>query len=136
MTALDGLNIRVLVVEDHKVMRALIVRMLKSAGINDVLEAGNGEEALELLLKTEEPEIELVITDLHMDKMDGSEFCHRIRRSKEIKNPNLPIVFLTGEKDDMVLDVIRQVGANMVLFKPLSPAQLRECIEATIGIRL
>ena len=135
MTAINGVNIRVLVVDDHKIMRSLIVRMLNAIGIKDIVEAANGEEAMNLLLKEGETEIELIISDLHMDKMDGSEFCHRIRKSKEIKNPNIPIVVLTGEKDDMVLEVVRQVGADMVLQKPLTPNQLRECIEASIGIK-
>ena len=66
----------VLVVEDHEPLRRLLLRVLEREG-HTVLEAGNGEEALEVLADNE---VDVVVTDIRMPRMDGMELLREIRR--------------------------------------------------------
>jgi CheY-like chemotaxis protein len=79
----------VLIVDDHADNRAVLVTML--GHLYRLLEAGGGEEALEIARK-ERPD--LVITDVLMPKMDGFEFVRRLRQEKEVANT--PVVFYTA----------------------------------------
>ena len=136
MTETETSSIRVLVVDDQRTMRAIIRRLLSQIGVRDVDDAEDGEVALEKLRNptTEKPDI--VICDLHMEKMDGMDFCNHVRRDKNDAIRGLPIIILTGEQDTFVHDVTKQVGATMVLVKPVSAGDLKTQIEAAIGFTI
>ncbi len=136
MAAKGDSVIRVLVVDDHKTMRSIIRQLLGQVGISDIDEAENGEEALKLLLNPSRPDPDVIICDLHMDKMDGVEFCNRVRRDDSIRGRAIPILILTGDKDELLHEVTRQVGAAKVLTKPISAPDLRKEIETAIGFSI
>ena len=110
-----------LVVEDEPLVRMLTTFLLRESGF-DVLEAGNGSEALEVLAN--EPRVDLVLTDVRMPVMDGMELSSRLRSS----HPGLPILFLSGETG---LDG-EALGGTGCLKKPLTPPELIAAVNEAI----
>lgn len=126
-------SLQVLVVDDHASMRHIVRSLLAQGDIHDVEEASNGEQALERLLDNRLAEVDVVICDLHMDGMDGLDFCQHVRMNKELGQKHIPIIILTGEKTNMVLETALQVGATKVLQKPVSAPDLLHEVEGAIG---
>jgi EAL domain-containing protein (putative c-di-GMP-specific phosphodiesterase class I)/DNA-binding NarL/FixJ family response regulator len=76
-------ELKILVVEDDDFQRAIIVKMLYSLEITSVLEASNGEQALDIIKSQKEKSINIIITDLKMPKMDGIELLRSINTHKQ-----------------------------------------------------
>ena len=118
-------NHRILVVDDEARMRKLIKDFL-TARQYIVLEASNGEEALEMVYTNKN--IDLVILDVMMPKMDGWECCREIRKFSEI-----PIIMLTakGDESDELLGF--DLGIDDYISKPFSPKILVARIDAILS---
>jgi two-component system, chemotaxis family, chemotaxis protein CheY len=129
-------GLKVMVVDDQASMRRIVRQLLASNGIRDVLEAGDGAEALEQLQKPEHAGVDLVICDLMMPVMDGLTFCNQMRRDLRLKSRHVPILLLTAVTDELVLQVARQVGALDVANKPIAASELGRRIEHLVGIKL
>ncbi len=129
-------NLTVMIIDDHSTMRNIIRQLLNKVDIKKIKEANNGLDAISKLqdYKTEDYELDLIICDLHMDKMDGLEFVRKIRSGSVTIDRNIPIIILTGSTDKLLEEVAIQVGANRVLTKPISSEKLGEEIEAIVGI--
>ncbi|MCZ6483578.1 MAG: response regulator [Alphaproteobacteria bacterium] len=123
-------DIRVLVIDGQRGMRSILRQLLAQIGIEDVIEARNGEEALEIIDQAGTVEPDVIICDLHLDKLDGMELCNIFRLDKERVTP---IIIVTGESDEFLYEVARQVGAVEVLTKPVSAPDLLEQIQTAIG---
>jgi len=123
----DLLN--VMIVDDQESMRSIIRQLLHQHHIDHVTEAENGKHALELLMDADVPNPDVILCNLHMDVMDGMEFVHCLR----CENNVTPVLILTGERNEFVLDVTRQAGANRVLSKPISAPDLADEIHQAIG---
>ena len=136
MTETDTSSIRVLVVDDQRTMREIVRRLLSQIGVDDVDDAEDGERALEKLHHPTTDKPDIIICDLHMEKMDGMDYCTRVRRDKNDVIRGLPIIILTGELDTFVHDVTKQVGATTVLVKPVSASDLKTQIEAAVGFTI
>jgi CheY-like chemotaxis protein len=136
MTVIDPSLFRVLVVDDHGTMRKIVRRLLKQVGINAVDEASNGEEALAKLRNPRIPDPDVIVSDLHMEGIDGLQMCNIIRRDENIRNRAIPVIILTGDEDALVHEVSRQVGAARVLTKPISAEELMDAIQHVIGINV
>lgn len=123
---------RILVVEDLLVMRRLIVNALRSIGYEDLLQASNGEEALELIFNPDS-KIEFLLTDWLMPVMDGLTLVKFVRTNPDTSE--LPIIMLTSmnEKDNLVEAIKYRVDDYII--KPFTPKLLREKIEATLKRR-
>jgi two-component system chemotaxis response regulator CheY len=132
---LAELKLRALIIDDQETMRKIVTRLLSQIGISDIAEAENGRQALDRLQERGTQVPDVAICDLHMAEMDGLEFMQTIRRAKDAPYHNLPIVLLTGESDDFLLQVAEQVGAARVLQKPVSALELGKVIMQVIGIR-
>ena len=104
-------RLKVLVVDDESRMRKLVRDFLVKSNF-DVLQAGDGEEALDIFYK--EKDIALIILDVMMPKMDGWQVCREIR-----VNSKVPIIMLTakGETADRVSGL--EMGADDYIVKPL-----------------
>lgn len=126
-------SLRIMVIDDQDSMRSIIRQLLWQVGINDVVEARDGGAALELLTKPRFKMPDVIICDLYMRGVDGLDFCNRLRRGKDIPDNQIPILMLTGETDDFVLDVVRQVGAAEVMHKPISAEDLFRRIQHIVG---
>lgn len=136
MTETETSSIRVLVVDDQRTMRQIVRRLLSQIGVRDVDDAEDGEVALEKLRSPTADKPDIVICDLHMEKMDGMDFCNHVRRDRNDVIRAIPIIILTGEQDTFVHDVTKQVGATTVLVKPVSAEDLKTQIEAAIGFTI
>ncbi|MCZ6483398.1 MAG: response regulator, partial [Alphaproteobacteria bacterium] len=119
-------QVRVLVVDGQRGMRSILRQLLAQIGIEDVLEAANGEEAIEIIDRAEHAQPDVIICDLRLDKVDGLELCNMFRRDKDRVTP---IIIVTGESDEFLHEVARQVGAVEVLTKPVSAPDLLEQIQ-------
>jgi CheY-like chemotaxis protein len=102
---------KILAAEDEALVRILIVDALESAG-HSVLEAGDGEEALELVRRN--PDLDALVTDVRMPKLDGFGLALAARRLK----PDIPVLFMTGYTDT---GVPSSLSACKVLVKPFDP---------------
>lgn len=124
-------DIHILIVDDQGTMRSIVRQLLQQEGFRNISEAENGEDAFRAMAELAGSPPDLIICDLHMDKMDGMAFVNCLRRGKD----NTPVLILTGEKDGLVLDVTRQVGATKVLNKPISAPELAEEVRRAIGFK-
>ena len=117
-------RLKVLVVDDESRMRKLVRDFLVKSNF-DVLEAGDGEEALDIFYK--EKDIALIILDVMMPKMDGWQVCREIR-----VNSKVPIIMLTARGDER--DELQgfQLGVDEYISKPFSPKILVARIEAIL----
>ena len=115
---------RILVVDDESRMRKLVKDFLTKKNFQ-VLEAGNGEEAMDIFY--EEKDIALIILDVMMPKMDGWEVCREIR-----KNSKVPIIMLTARSDERDELLGFDLGVDEYISKPFSPKILVARVEAIL----
>ncbi len=133
MSQTQATSIRVLVIDDQRAMREILRHLLGQIGVRDVANAEDGEAALDMLHSPRAKEPDLIICDLHMEKMDGMDFCNRLRHDKTDVLRAIPVIILTGEQDTFVHDVTRQVGATTVLVKPISAGDLEAQIDRPLA---
>lgn len=115
---MEAMRDRVLVVEDEKDVREMIRLNLKAGGF-DVLEAQTGAEGL-AMAKTEFPAV--VILDLMMPEMSGTEVCRALRRNPATSR--IPILMLTAKSTEGDKVAGFEVGADDYVTKPFSPREL------------
>lgn len=116
-------GLHVMIVDDQEVMRNIIKKLLVKANPTQVTEANDGVQALEML-SSGEVDPDVIICDLHMEKMDGTEFLRRLRQDKANLNSRKPVLILTGDKSEQAHEITRQVGASKVLTKPIGADDL------------
>lgn len=136
MSDQDDYSLHVLVIDDQQTMRSIVRRLLHAIGIQDVAEADGGEEALDYLIDPHTRLPDVIICDLHMDRMDGLQFCNSLRRKEGLKNASVPVLILTGNRDRFVHEVTLQVGALSVLTKPVTADELKHEISEAVGYSL
>ncbi len=124
MPVSDLATLRILIVENHLRMRMLIKQMLIAGGVTEIEEANNGAEALQYLHDPSSELPDLVISDLHMEKLDGIELCNAIRRDTSAEIRGIPILVLTGDEDEVIHEAAGQFGAAHILTKPVSADEL------------
>lgn len=119
----------VLVVDDNAANRALAQATLEDEGYRVVV-AASGEEALAAFSR-EPPDC--VLLDIQMPGMDGVTVCQRIREAQG--GPDVPIVFLTAQRDVETFDRAHQAGGDDFLTKPFRTTELVLRIEAAMKLR-
>jgi len=129
-------DLSVLVIDDQRTMRLIVRQLLRQIGVTRTAEAGEGREAIEKLAAREIETPDLVVCDLHMEGMDGMAFTAAVRRGKTALAAETPILLLTGESDDFLLDVAAQAGATLVLHKPITAGELYQAVSRAIGFQL
>ncbi len=117
-------RIKIMVVDDEKRMRKLVKDFLLKKNY-DVLEAGDGEEAVDLFY--ENKDIALIILDVMMPKMDGWEACREIRKFSQV-----PIIMLTAKSDEKDELLGFELGVDEYITKPFSPKILVARVEAIL----
>ena len=116
--------LKILVVDDESRMRKLVKDFLTKKNFQ-VLEAGDGEEAMDIFYK--EKDIALPSLDVMMPKMDGWEVCREIR-----KNSKVPIIMLTARGDERDELLGFELGVDEYISKPFSPKILVARVEAIL----
>lgn len=116
---------KVLILEDEESIRSFIVINLKRNGF-DVLEAGNGNDALEIVNSV--PDIDIALLDVMVPGIDGFEVCRRIRETNE----RIGIIFLTAKVQEQDKVYALSVGADDHVSKPFSPTELIARIQSLL----
>ncbi len=112
------MSFKVLVADDSGVMRKIVIRALASAGVNDVVEAADGNEAIQHF---QQQPFDLVLTDWNMPGKSGIDVLKAIRAS----GATLPVVLITTEAEKgRVMEAI-QAGVSEYVVKPFDAATLQ-----------
>jgi diguanylate cyclase (GGDEF)-like protein len=114
---------RVLVVDDSRVMRKAIGKFIQ--GEFDVTDAEDGEAGWQKL--TEDDQIQVVIADVLMPKLDGYALICRIRAADQTRIRDVPVIVITGAEDDDTRERAFACGANEFITKPIDGADLLTC---------
>lgn len=119
----------VLIIDDSNTMRKIVSRSLRQAGyeFDKVLEAGDGQEALQVLAGEK---VDLILSDINMPNMDGVEFLRRKNDDDALKN--IPVVMITTESGSDILKEALSLGAAGAIKKPFTPDQVQATLSALI----
>ncbi len=121
----------ILLVDDEELLRAGVQEMLEIQGFN-VITAPNGEQALACLVDTD---VDLVITDLVMPKMDGIDFVQQLRKIR----PDVPVIVVSGSTRNIMqrygIETIQVPGADASLSKPFKGLDLVAQIKDLLASR-
>jgi two-component system chemotaxis response regulator CheY len=116
-------EIRALIVDDSSVMRKIVERALRQAGLTTmvVFEAGSGTEGLDVL---KAKQVDLILSDINMPSMDGLEFVRQIRAQNLAAG--VPVVMITTESSEEHVKQAIQAGARGYIRKPFTAEQVKE----------
>jgi len=116
-------EINALIVDDSSVMRKIVERALRQAGVQlgVVLEASSGTEGLEVLRRER---VQLILSDINMPLMDGLEFLRTLRAQKLAEG--VPVVMITTESGEEQVRQAIVAGAQGYLRKPFTAEQVKE----------
>jgi CheY-like chemotaxis protein len=118
---------KVLVVDDSKAIRDLLSNRLSLLGF-DVAVASNGSEALHLFLTNS---FDFVLTDMQMPGMDGWTLAFHVKD----KSPDTPVVLVTGEEKNAIMEKLKGSCVDSVLFKPFREQDIQEMVQKMLGHR-
>jgi two-component system chemotaxis response regulator CheY len=125
-TALDDLP--VLIIDDLISARMVLADMLKEMGFKKCLQAGNGQEALEVM---ERVPVQLVFCDFMMEGMNGLDFLKALQSRSPEELP--PIIFVSSIGDVQTVENALTLGASDYLVKPVNFRKLRLKIERALN---
>jgi len=116
-------EIRTLIVDDSSVMRKIVERALRQAGLDPMVvhEAGSGVEGLEVLKSRQ---VDLILSDINMPSMDGLEFLRQLREQNLA--PGVPVVMITTESSEEHVRQAILAGAQGYIRKPFTAEQVKE----------
>jgi two-component system chemotaxis response regulator CheY len=119
----------VLVVDDSAAIRKILQRVLRQTGmvINTIHEAGNGEEALDVL---KGHQVALILSDINMPKMDGLQLLAALKSSAEWGR--IPVVMITTEGSEAKVSEAVRLGATGYVRKPFTADQIKEKLTGLI----
>jgi two-component system, chemotaxis family, chemotaxis protein CheY len=125
-------SVRTLIIDDSSVMRKIVERSLRQAGVDlaEVREAGNGSEALSLL---QQVPVDLILCDINMPVMDGLEFVRELQKVEQAKG--VPVVMITTEGGEAHVMQALSLGARGYIRKPFTPEQVREHVLPLVANR-
>jgi two-component system chemotaxis response regulator CheY len=119
------------IIDDSSVMRKIVERSLRQAGVNlsKVFEAGNGAEALAVLA---ESRVNLILCDINMPVMDGLEFVKQLANVENAKG--VPVVMITTEGSESHVVQALSCGAKGYIRKPFTAEQVKEHVLPLLGV--
>jgi two-component system chemotaxis response regulator CheY len=125
-------SIRILIVDDSSVMRKILERSLRQAGVelSSVHQAGNGAEALAVLA---ENQVDLILCDINMPVMDGLEFVKQLPGVENAKGA--PVIMITTEGSESHVVQALSAGAKGYIRKPFTPEQVKDHVLPLLGAK-
>ncbi len=117
----------ILIVDDSTSLRTVVRLALTRSGY-DVLEAGDGVAALEVLAQA--PKVHLIVCDVNMPNMDGITFVTQVKQHP--RHRFIPVVMLTTEGEEDAKNRGRQAGAKAWIVKPFNPPQLLDAVSKLV----
>jgi two-component system chemotaxis response regulator CheY len=123
------MSLSVLVVDDSAIMRTIIIKHLRASGIplGEVIEAGDGAEALWLLAKNP---VDLALVDINMPVINGEELIQKLRKNR--KTESLPVIVVSTEGSDVRIRRLQDSRTSFV-HKPFTPETLKEKLLEAMG---
>ncbi|WP_027671938.1 response regulator [Rheinheimera baltica] len=123
LTLFDVHDVRVLVVDDSKLARNHIRRVLTNLGMQHIVEAEDGKQAIARL---QQQMFDLVVTDYNMPEVNGRELTEFIREHSTLSH--IPVLMVTSEANDTHLANIAQSGVNAMCDKPFEPDAVKQLL--------
>lgn len=119
---------KVLIVDDSRVMRQIVVRTLRQAGLtgHEIVEADNGRTGFDAVVRHQP---QLVLSDWNMPEMTGIDFLHALRAAGHA----VPFVFVTSEGSPEMVTRAEKAGAMFVITKPFTPERFRDVLQPVLG---
>ena len=109
----------ILVAEDERDIRELIVITLRTNGLTNIIEASNGKDAV---AKAKNHKPVLILMDVRMPQMTGYEACEMLKEDPDTSD--IPVVFLSAKGQDMEIKRGIELGAKEYILKPFAPDEL------------
>jgi two-component system, chemotaxis family, chemotaxis protein CheY len=122
-------QLNILLVDDNHHMRVLLTEILRAIGVRQVFEANDGAEALRIMRAHQ---VDIIMTDLAMQPLDGLDFVRRLRNSTDSPNPMAPVIMITGHSTQRRVTEARDVGVNEFLSKPVTARGVLERIARVV----
>lgn len=130
----------ILLVDDDKIFNFLSEKTIASLGFaNEIHFALNGEEALDILERCRDGELEkpdIIFVDLSMPVMDGFEFIEAFRRADLPGKESITLVVLTSSADPMDINRARELGIKYYFNKPLSKDEIKKMVVQEFSLPL
>ena len=117
----------VMVVDDSPTIRAMIIDLLKSNGLN-TLEAGDGTIAQQVLSSNPVPD--LIITDIVMPNMNGYEFCRWVKNNPATSH--VPVIMCTTKGEDFDKHWGKRQGSDAYITKPFNPQDMMSVVTSLL----
>jgi two-component system, chemotaxis family, chemotaxis protein CheY len=120
--------VKILVTDDSRVMRQIVIRTLRQAGYDDheIIQAGDGREALQMV-GSESPD--LVLSDWNMPEMTGIECLEALRAS----GSQVPFGFVTSEGSPEMREKAANAGALFLIAKPFTEETFRDALDGVLA---
>lgn len=124
---IDMEGLRVLVVDDSPLARKFIMKVLQGMGIEIFTEAGDGQEAIDLLQNNF---FDLVVTDYNMPNINGKELTEYIRNKSS--QSSVPVMMVSSEASSSRLSGVQQSGVSALCDKPFAPEEVRKLLNSIL----
>lgn len=121
--------LRILLVDDNQYIRVMVREILRSVGVQKIYEARDGAEGLQIM---RDHEVDVVMTDLSMQPLDGIDFVRLLRNSPDSPNQLCPVIMITGHSTFARVNEARDAGVNEFLAKPLTARGVVERIHQVV----
>ncbi len=121
--------LKILLVDDNHHMRVLLSEILKAVGVRHIFEASDGAQGLAMM---KSHSVDIIMTDLSMEPLDGIDFVRLLRRSPDSPNQMCPVIMITGHSTIARVQEARNAGVNEFLAKPLNARSVIERISQVV----
>lgn len=121
--------LKILLVDDNHYMRVLLAEILRAIGVQHIYEANDGAEGLQMM---RDHAIDVVMTDLSMQPLDGIDFVRLLRNSPDSPNQMAPVIMVTGHSTFARVNEARDAGVSEFLAKPLTARGVVERLHQAI----
>ena len=122
-------QLKILLVDDNHHMRVLLTELLRAVGINKIYEASDGAEGLQMMRSHP---VDIVMTDLAMEPLDGIDFVRLLRNSSDSPNQMIPVIMVTGHLTLRRIQEARDAGVNEFVAKPITARNVLERLQLVI----
>jgi CheY-like chemotaxis protein len=123
-------KLRVLLVDDEPIMRKLAMELLRQIGIHQIHEATDGKGALVEAIKFQP---DLVLSDIHMEPMDGIEFVKKLRALPNPHFAHIPVILMTADTSKETLTEALPLGIKGYMIKPPTLEAMKAKIKAAVN---
>jgi two-component system, chemotaxis family, chemotaxis protein CheY len=116
---------RILIIDDSAVTRKVLAKTIGMVGlpVETILEASNGEEALRLL---REQDVDLILADLNMPAVGGTDLAARLRADPRTRA--IPLIIVSAEASAQRIQELSRLGVRQYIHKPFTPEQIRQTL--------